>query len=33
MIKNIKKKNLDDIADSVTMTLAWLYIKSGLIKK
>ena len=32
MIKNIKKKNLDDIADSVTMTLAWLYIKSGLIK-
>ena len=31
MIVGIKKKNLDDIADSVTMTLAWLYLKSGLI--
>jgi hypothetical protein len=31
MIIGIKKKNLDDIADSVTMTLAWLYLKSGLI--
>jgi hypothetical protein len=31
MIKNIKKKNLDDIADSVTMTLAWLHIKSGIL--
>ena len=29
MIANIKKSNLDDIADSVTMTLAWLFIKSG----
>lgn len=28
---NIKKKNIDDIADSVTMTIAWLHIKSGLI--
>lgn len=31
MIKNIKKNNLDDIADSVNMTLAWIYLKSGLI--
>jgi hypothetical protein len=31
MIKNIKKKNLDDMADSVTMTLAWLHIKSGIL--
>ena len=31
MIKNIKKKNIDDIADSVNMTLAWLHIKSGLL--
>jgi hypothetical protein len=31
MIKNIKKKNLDDIADSVNMTLAWIHLKSGLI--
>lgn len=31
MIKNIKKKNIDDIADSVTMTLAWIYIKSELL--
>lgn len=31
MIKNINKKNIDDIADSVTMTLAWLHIKSGLL--
>lgn len=31
MIKNIKKKNLDDIADSVNMTLAWLFLKSNLI--
>jgi len=30
MIKNIKKKNIHDIADSATMTLAWIYIKSGL---
>lgn len=29
MIANIKKSNLDDIADSVTMALAWLFIKSG----
>lgn len=29
MIANVKKKNLDDIADSITMTLAWLYLKSG----
>ena len=29
MIANINKKNLDDIADSVTMTLSWLFIKSG----
>lgn len=25
MIKNIKKKNLDDIADSVNMAIAWLF--------
>jgi hypothetical protein len=31
MIKNIKKKNLDDIADSVNMTLAWLRFKSNLL--
>lgn len=31
MIKNIKKKNLDDISDSVTMTLAWLFLKSNLL--
>lgn len=31
MIKNINKKNIDDIADSVTMALAWLHIKSGLL--
>jgi hypothetical protein len=31
MITNIKKANIDDISDSVTMTLAWLYIKSNLI--
>ena len=30
MIKGIKKKNLDDIADSTNMTLAWLYFKSKL---
>lgn len=29
MLKNIKKKNLDDIADSITMSLAWIFIKSG----
>ena len=29
LIKNVNKKNLDDIADSVTMTLAWIFIKSG----
>ena len=29
MIKNINKKNLDDIADSVTMSLAWIFMKSG----
>ena len=31
MIENIKSKNLDDIADSITMTLALLFIKSNLI--
>ena len=31
LAKGIKKKNLDDIADSVNMTLAWLYLKSKLI--
>ena len=31
MIANIKNKNLDDIADSITMTLAWIYLKSNLI--
>lgn len=31
MIKGIKKSNIDDIADSVMMSLAWLYIKSGLV--
>ena len=31
MLENIKSKNLDDIADSVTMTLAWIFIKSNLI--
>jgi hypothetical protein len=31
MLSNINTKNLDDIADSVTMTLAWLFIKSGLL--
>ena len=31
MLANIKNKNLDDIADSITMTLAWLYLKSNLI--
>ena len=31
MLANIKNKNLDDIADSITMTLAWLYIKINLI--
>lgn len=31
LIKGVKKKNLDDIADSVTMTLAWIYLKSGLL--
>ena len=31
MIKGIPKKNMDDIADSVNMTLAWLLIKSELI--
>lgn len=30
MIKDIKKKNLDDIADSVNMTLAWVLLKSKL---
>lgn len=30
MIKNIKKKNLDDIGDSFNMAVAWLFIKSGL---
>ena len=29
MIANVNKKNLDDIADAVTMTLAWIFIKSG----
>jgi hypothetical protein len=29
MLENIPKPNLDDIADSVNMTLAWLHIKSG----
>jgi hypothetical protein len=32
MIKDIKKKNLDDIADSVNMTLAWLILKSNYIR-
>jgi len=27
MYKSIKKKNIDDIADSVNMTLAWVFIK------
>ena len=31
MLANIKNKNLDDISDSITMTLAWLYLKSNLI--
>ena len=31
MIKNIKKKNLDDIADSFNMAFAWLLFKSGYI--
>jgi hypothetical protein len=31
MTKGIKKKNLDDIADSTNMTLAWLYFKSKLL--
>jgi hypothetical protein len=31
LAKNIKKKNIDDIADSVTMTLAWIYLKSGFV--
>lgn len=31
MIKNIKKKNLDDIADSCNMILAWIFMKSKLI--
>jgi hypothetical protein len=30
MIVNIPKKNLDDIADSVNMTLAWVFIKHQL---
>jgi hypothetical protein len=30
MISNIPKKNLDDIADSVNMTLAWIFIKHQL---
>jgi hypothetical protein len=29
MLEHVNKKNLDDIADSVTMTLSWLFIKSG----
>ena len=29
MVENIPKKNLDDIADSVNMALAWIFIKSG----
>ena len=31
MIKDIKKKNLDDIADSCNMILAWIFMKSKLI--
>jgi hypothetical protein len=31
MLANIKKNNWDDIADSVTMTLAWIFLKSGYI--
>ena len=31
MLENIPKSNLDDIADSVNMALAWLHIKSGYI--
>lgn len=31
MLDGIKKKNLDDIADSVTMAIAWIYLKSGLL--
>jgi hypothetical protein len=31
MIKNVKKKNLDDIADSCNMILAWIFLKSKLI--
>lgn len=31
MINNIRKKNLDDIADAFTMSIAWLFIKSSLI--
>lgn len=29
MIENIPKKNIDDIADAVNMTLAWIFIKSN----
>ena len=31
MIKNIQKKNLDDVADAFNMSLAWLFIKSNCI--
>jgi hypothetical protein len=31
MMEHIPKKNIDDIADSVNMTLAWLFVKAKLI--
>jgi hypothetical protein len=31
IISNIKKSNWADIADSMTMTIAWILIKSGLV--
>ena len=31
MLANIKNKNLDDIADSITMALAWIILKNNLL--
>jgi hypothetical protein len=31
LIGNIKKKNLDDIADATNMAIAWLYLKSDIV--
>ena len=31
LIKKIKKSNLDDVADSFNMAIAWIFLKSGII--